>query len=87
MGPKDIDAVGVLLLVIVENGIALIVIALADQPAEDMRFIGRICDSGVLGSAIECSDIVLRYGSPVCIPFCLFVHRSIRANSPSILGL
>src|SRR6266498_1169236 len=67
---RDINPGRVFRLVLVEDGVALVVVALADQPAKDA---GRVVgvgggDPGPGTTAVECCDVVLGDRTPVNQP-------------------
>src|SRR5579884_120466 len=63
-------ALRVLSLVLVDNGVALVIVALTDQPAKDARGVLRIGvlrveDPGLICLAVECGNVVARDRAPV----------------------
>ena len=87
VGLGEIDAGGVFCLVFVDDDVALVVIALADQPAEDA--------AGIAGSAMRLSAVLpyqvvtlsleIERQNVSCGSETL-IQRSIRANRPSTRG-
>src|SRR5262245_59917607 len=70
IGPARIDVVRVFFRVLVDDGIAFVVVALADQPAEDARRSCRsrvfwIKDTGVVVLPVDRRDVVPGDGAPV----------------------
>jgi hypothetical protein len=64
---RDINPVGILRLVFVPNGIAFVVITLADQPAEDPGRIGRVGNAAFIRLAIPCGDVVFGNRPPEAV--------------------
>src|SRR5207248_5660598 len=64
---REIDALGVLLLVLVGGEIAPVVVTLADQPGEDARRVRGIRDPAVLRAPVPAGDVVARDGSPEAV--------------------
>ena len=56
---RAVYAGAVLGFVCIEDGIALIVAALTNEPCEDAGWIGRVNDSGIVAIAVERCDIFL----------------------------
>ena len=52
-GPGKVDAVGIFSKVFVDDGVAFVVIAFADQPTENVMVIRRIRDSGGLVATVN----------------------------------
>src|SRR5207244_11161559 len=59
-----VNALGVLFLIIIGDDVALVVVALADQPTEDARRVGGIGDAALGGFSIPSSDVILGNGTP-----------------------
>jgi hypothetical protein len=53
--------------VLVADGIILVVVALADQPAKDARGVGRVGDARLAGLAVEGLEVILGDRAPVRI--------------------
>ena len=85
---REVDVDGVLRLVRVEDRVALVVVALRDQPAEDARWVRGVGlgDPGVVrlpNTLVTLSRVIERQWMS---PESLAVQRSMRAKSPSTRG-
>ncbi len=82
------DLRGVLGAVAVDDDVALVVVALADQPAEDMACVRGVGNAALGGLAVPGGDVVLGDGAPEVIGprRSVLVQCSMRAKSPSIRG-
>src|SRR5207302_2487098 len=58
-------AIRVLGLVLIDKGVAFVVVALADQPAEDACGISRVSDTALGRPAVQGGDIVSTDGAPM----------------------
>jgi hypothetical protein len=57
---RAINVVGILFHVLVNDGVALVVVTLADQPTEDPGGIVRVGDAALGRFAVECGDVIPR---------------------------
>ncbi len=62
---REVDAGAVFRFVAVDNRVALVVEALADQPAEDARRIHRVGDAALGGPPVQRRDVLRRDRAPV----------------------
>src|SRR5207244_316944 len=67
----EVDIRGIFGNVGIDDSVALVVLALADEPREDARGIIRIGNTALCRHAVEGRDIVFRDGAPVGIAVAL----------------
>jgi hypothetical protein len=84
--PRPIDAAGVLGDVVVQDRVSNIVVATADQPAEHVLGVFRICDPRRRVETVDGKNVVLRQRAPMRLAVSIEVQRSMRANRPSMRG-
>ena len=61
----EIDVVVVLGDVLIDDRVALVVVALTDQPTEDVAWVGRVGDARFGRAAVDREDVVFRDRAPV----------------------
>ena len=84
VGLGEVNAIGVFRFVSVDDDVALVVVALADEPGKDASRIGRIADAALPRLAVPGGDVVLGDGAPEGVLRVREIHPAFDAGEQAL---